>query len=63
VNNLTTQIFERVDAEISAAPETLQVARLGGADRVLSYVSYLASADHFTQVQKNEQLAQACGIR
>ena len=64
VNNLSTQILER--ALTQKYPQHQKVFKtLGWVERIgfSSYVAYLASADHFTQVQKNRQLARAYGIR
>jgi hypothetical protein len=64
VNNLSTQIFERVLAQ--KYPEHRKLLKaLGWVERISfsSYVSYLASVDHFKQVQKNQEMARAYGIQ
>ncbi len=63
VNNATTQIFERVLAEKYPNHRRL-FKTLGWVERIgfASYVSYLASADHFKQSQRNVELARAHGF-
>jgi len=64
VNNLSTQIFERVLAE--KYPEHRKLLKtLGWVERISfsSYVAYLASIDHFKQVQRNQDMARAYGIQ
>lgn len=62
VNNATTQIFERVLAEKYPNHRRL-FKTLGWAERIgfASYVSYLASIDHFKQSQRNVELARQHG--
>jgi hypothetical protein len=62
VNNATTQIFERVLAEKYPNHRKL-FKTLGWAERIgfASYVSYLASVDHFKQSQRNVELARQHG--
>ena len=62
VNNATTQIFERVLAEKYPNHRKL-FKTLGWAERIgfASYVSYLASVDHFKQSQRNIEIARAHG--
>jgi len=64
VNNLSTQIFERVLAQKYPEHQKLLKA-LGWVERISfsSYVGYMASVDHFKQVQKNEEMARAYGIQ
>jgi hypothetical protein len=62
VNNVTTQIFERILAD--KYPEHRKLFKtLGWAERIgfASYVSYLASVNHFRQSQRNMELARANG--
>jgi hypothetical protein len=64
VNNLSTQIFERVLAQ--KYPEHRKLLKtLGWVERITfsSYVGYLASASHFNQVQKNQEMAREYGIQ
>lgn len=64
VNNLSTQIFERVLAQ--KYPEHRKLFKvLGWVERISfsSYVGYLASVDHFQQVQKNQEMAKQFGIQ
>ena len=64
VNNLSTQIFERVLAD--KHPEHRRLFKtLGWIERISfsSYVGYLASVDHFKQVQRNQDMARAYGIQ
>ena len=63
VNNLSTQIFERMLAQ--KYPEHRKLFKvLGWVERISfsSYVSYIASVDHFQQVQKNQEMARKVGI-
>ncbi len=62
MNNATTQIFERVLAEKYPNHRRL-FKTLGWAERIgfASYVSYLASIDHFKQSQRNVELARQHG--
>ena len=63
VNNLSTQIFERVLAQ--KYPEHRKLFKvLGWVERISfsSYVSYMASVDHFQQVQRNQEMARQFGI-
>jgi hypothetical protein len=64
VNNLSTQIFERVLAEKHPDHRKLLKA-LGWMERISfsSYVGYMASVDHFKQVQRNQDMARAYGIQ
>jgi hypothetical protein len=64
VNNLTTQIFER--SLTQKYPQHRKLFKtLSWVERIsfASYVGYLASVDHFKQVQKNEALAREYGIQ
>lgn len=64
VNNLSTQIFERVLAQ--KYPEHRKLFKvLGWVERIsfASYVGYMASANHFQQVQKNQEMARLYGIQ
>ena len=63
VNNLSTQIFERVLAQ--KYPEHRKLFKvLGWVERISfsGYVSYMASVDHFQQVQRNQEMARQFGI-
>ena len=63
VNNLSTQIFERVLAQ--KYPEHRKLFKvLGWVERISfsSYVGYMASVDHFQQVQRNQEMARKVGI-
>ena len=63
VNNVSTQIFERVLAQ--KYPEHRKLFKvLGWVERISfsSYVGYLASVNHFQQVQKNQEMARQFGI-
>ena len=63
VNNLSTQIFERVLAQ--KYPEHRKLFKvLGWVERISfsGYVSYMASVDHFQQVQRNQEMARKFGI-
>ena len=58
VNNLSAQIFER--ALTQKFPEHRKLFKtLSWVERIAfsSYVGYLASVDHFKQVQRNQQMA------
>ncbi len=62
VNNVSTQIFERV--LVAKYPQHRKLFKaLGWAERVgfASYVSYLASANHFQQSQRNVEMAKQYG--
>jgi hypothetical protein len=62
VNNVTAQIFERVLAD--KYPEHRKLFKsLGWAERIgfASYVSYLASVNHFKQSQRNMEMARQHG--
>jgi hypothetical protein len=64
VNNLTTQIFERVLAQ--KYPEHRKLFKtLGWVERITfsSYVGYIASVGHFNQVQKNQAMARQFGLQ
>src|SRR6266511_3410387 len=61
-NNVSTQIFERVLTD--KYPQHRKLFKtLGWAERVTfaSYVSYLASVNHFKQSQRNIEMAKAHG--
>ena len=63
VNNLSTQIFERVLAQ--KYPEHRKLFKvLGWVERISfsGYVSYMASVNHFQQVQRNQEMARKFGI-
>jgi len=63
VNNVATAIFER--ALIEKHPEHRKLFRtLSWMERISfsAYVGYLASADHFRQVQKNQAMARQYGL-
>jgi hypothetical protein len=62
VNNVSAQIFERVLADKYPAHRKL-FKSLGWAERVgfASYVSYLASVNHFKQSQRNMEMAREHG--
>lgn len=64
VNNTAANIFERVLADKYPQHRKLFKA-LSWAERIAfaSYVSYMASADHFRQDQRNRQLAIQFGYR
>jgi hypothetical protein len=62
VNNVSTQIFERVLTE--KYPQHRKLFKtLGWVERIgfASYVSYLASANHFKQSQRNMEMARERG--
>jgi hypothetical protein len=62
VNNVTAQIFERVLAD--KYPEHRKLFKsLGWVERIgfASYVSYLASVNHFKQSQRNMEMAREHG--
>jgi hypothetical protein len=62
VNNVSAQIFERVLAD--KYPQHRRLFKtLGWAERAgfASYVSYLASVNHFKQSQRNVEMARAQG--
>jgi hypothetical protein len=62
VNNVSAQIFERVLAD--KYPEHRKLFKtLGWAERIgfASYVSYLASVNHFKQSQRNVEMARQHG--
>ena len=62
VNNVSAQIFERVLAD--KYPEHRKLFKtLGWAERIgfASYVSYLASVNHFKQSQRNMEMAREHG--
>jgi hypothetical protein len=64
VNNLSAQIFERTLTR--KYPEHRKLFKvLSWAERISfsAYVGYLASADHFRQVQRNGDLAREYGIK
>ena len=64
VNNLSSQIFERLLAQ--KYPEHRKLLKtLSWVERISysSYVGYLASADHFKQVQKNQAMTREYGIQ
>jgi hypothetical protein len=64
VNNLSAQIFERTLTQ--KYPEHRKLFKtLSWVERISfsAYVGYLASAEHFRQAQKNQQIAQQYGIR
>jgi hypothetical protein len=64
VNNLSTQIFERVLTQ--KYPQHRKLFKtLSWVERISfsGYLGYLSSADHFRQVQKNQQMAQQYGIQ
>jgi len=64
VNNLSAQIFERALAQ--KYPDHRKLLKtLGWVERISfsSYVGYLASVDHFRQVQKNQDMARQYGIQ
>jgi len=64
VNNVTTQVFER--ALTQKYPEHRKLFKtLGWVERIgfSSYVGYLASVNHFKQVQKNQDLARQHGLQ
>ena len=62
INNVSTQIFERVLTAKYPQHRKLFKA-LGWAERIgfASYVSYLASANHFQQSQRNVEMARQYG--
>jgi hypothetical protein len=64
VNNVSTHIFERVLADRYPAHRTL-FRTLGWAERIAfaSYVSYLASVNHFKQSQRNVEMARQHGYK
>jgi hypothetical protein len=64
VNNLSAQIFERALAQ--KYPEHRKLLKtLSWVERISfsSYVSYLASVDHFKQVQRNQEAARQFGLQ
>lgn len=64
VNNLTTQIFQR--SLTQKYPQHRKLFKtLSWVERISfsSYVGYLASVDHFKQVQRNQELAREYGIQ
>jgi hypothetical protein len=64
MNNLSTQIFEHVLAQ--KYPDHRKLLKtLGWVERISfsGYIGYLASVDHFRQVQRNEQMARQFGIQ
>jgi hypothetical protein len=64
VNNLSVQIFERTLAQ--KFPEHRKLLKtLSWVERIsfASYVGYLASVDHFRQVQKNQEMARQFGLQ
>jgi hypothetical protein len=64
VNNFSTQLFERALSQ--KYPEHAKLFKtLSWVERISfsSYVGYLASVDHFKQVQRNEQMAHEYGLR
>ena len=64
VNNLSARIFERV--LVQKYPQHRKLLKtLGWVERIgfSSYVGYLASASHFNQVQKNQEMAREYGIQ
>jgi hypothetical protein len=64
VNNVAAQIFER--ALIQQHPEHRKLFKtLSWIERISfsSYVGYLASVDHFRQVQRNQELARLHGLK
>lgn len=64
MNNLSIHIVERV--LVQKYPEHRTLFRtLGWVERIAfsSYVGYLASVDHFKQVQKNQDMAKNYGIQ
>ncbi len=63
VNNLSTQIFER--ALTQKFPEHRKLFKtLSWVERIAfsSYIGYLASVDHFKQVQRNQDMARKLGL-
>jgi hypothetical protein len=64
INNVAANIFERVLAEKYPQHRKLFKA-LSWIERIAfsSYVSYLASANHFKQAERNHQLARQYGYR
>jgi hypothetical protein len=64
VNNLSTQIFERVLAQKYPQHRKL-LKTLSWVERISfsSYVGYMASANHFSQVQRNQQMARQYGLQ
>jgi hypothetical protein len=64
VNNVSAQIFERTLTQ--KYPQHRKLFKtLSWVERISfsAYVGYLASAEHFRQAQKNQQIAQQYGIR
>src|ERR1044072_2957744 len=64
VNNFAAQIFERALTE--QHPEHRKLFKtLSWIERIgfSSYVGYLASVDHFRQVQRNQELARQYGLK
>jgi hypothetical protein len=64
LNNLSTQIFERVLSQ--RYPEHRKLFKaLSWVERIgfSSYIGYVASVDHFKQVQKNQEMARQHGIQ
>jgi hypothetical protein len=64
INNVATNIFERVLAEKYPNHRKL-FKTLSWVERIAfaSYVSYAASANHFKQAQRNQELARQYGYR
>ena len=64
VNNLSTQVFERLLAQ--KYPEHRKLLKtLSWVERISfsSYVGYLSSVSHFNQVQKNQAMAREYGLQ
>jgi hypothetical protein len=64
INNLSTQVFERALSQ--KYPEHRKLFKtLGWVERIgfSSYIGYVASVDHFRQVQKNQEMARQYGIQ
>ncbi len=64
INNVAANVFERVLTEKYPQHRTL-FKTLSWVERIAfsSYVSYLASANHFKQAERNQQLALQYGYR
>jgi hypothetical protein len=64
VNNLSAQIFERTLTQKYPQHRTL-FKTLSWVERISfsAYVGYLASAQHFRQVQKNQEIARQYGLQ
>jgi hypothetical protein len=64
VNNLSAQVFDRVLTQRYPSHRKL-FKTLGWIERISfsGYVGYLASADHFRQVDRNQQMANNSGIQ